>query len=405
MALATTGLAIGSVSRFLSGALTNALWNVPPYNPKITVQRPQADIATTTATQPRINLFLYEMDVDGAMRNISLTPGSPAPLWVVLRYLVTAFDGMGESDTPDSHDLLGMAMQVLAGAAADLPALTGYPALADNPEPLKLSFDACTPELLSRLMQGPDDKYRCSAAFQVRPVLIAQPQPLTGMQLIGINYLLGTTIGRAGVKNFVLPSLGPQLDGARPAAVESGDSLTLLGEGLAAPALTVKFGSAVLTPGMQTAQTLSVRIVDLDPASISAGMLSVSVSQTLAKGTATGLAISSGVVGVALLPTVTGVVVGALSAVSATDSNVHGTLLLSGEFLGRADDYVEFALVREGAVALLIDAPDPAFAAPADQSQQQFVIPPSVGVPPGVYFAVYRVNGQQARQAWTLALE
>ena len=45
MGLAQTGLALGSVSRFLNGILTAALWNVPPYNPKITVQRPQAESA------------------------------------------------------------------------------------------------------------------------------------------------------------------------------------------------------------------------------------------------------------------------------------------------------------------------------------------------------------------------
>jgi len=103
-------LAVGSVSRFLAGILTTALWNVPPYNPKITVQRPQADVAPGTSTSPRINLFLYEVEIDGAMRNIALTPGSQPPLWVVLHYLITAFDGLGESDTPESHDLLGMGM-------------------------------------------------------------------------------------------------------------------------------------------------------------------------------------------------------------------------------------------------------------------------------------------------------
>jgi len=50
--------------------------------------------------------------------------------------------------------------------------------LRDNPNELKITFDAATVELLSKLMQGPDQRYRCSAAFQVRPVLIVPAEPL-----------------------------------------------------------------------------------------------------------------------------------------------------------------------------------------------------------------------------------
>jgi hypothetical protein len=396
--LAQTGLAVGSVSRFIAGILTAALWNVPPYNPKITVQRPQADSSTGTATQPRINLFLYEVEIDGAMRNIALTPGSLPPLWVVLRYLLTAFDGAGESDTAESHDLLGMGMQVLMGVGDALPALAGYTALADNPEPLKLTFDQGTSELLSRLMQGPDDKFRCSVAFQIRPVLIAPPQLPTGMQLIGINYQLGTTIGLAGVRNFVLPSLGPQLDGAQPPAVELGDTLTLLGNNLDASGLSVNFASAVLTPNMQHPQALSILVNGLDSTALSAGNISVSVSQALASG----LVISSGLVGVALLPTLASMTIVSVTAVSLTNPNVYGTIALTGKLLGGASDYVEFALIRNGAVALLLDSHDPTFTPPSDQSKQQFAIPVASAVPPGLYFAVLRVNGQQAKQAFTL---
>lgn len=400
MTLAQTGFAIGSVSRFLAGLLTTALWNAPPYNPKITVQRPQSDISPGTGTQPRINLFLYEVEIDSAMRNTSLTPGSQPPLWVTLRYVMTAFDGAGESDTADSHDLLGMGMQVLAGVEVVLPANAGYTALADNPEPLKLTFDQGTPDLLSRLMQGPDDKFRCSAAFQVRPVMIAQPQLPTGMQLIGVNYQLGTKIGLAGVRNFVLPSMGPQLDGAQPAAVEVGDTLTLVGSGLDAPQLAVNLGSATFTPNMQHPQALSVLITDVDPTLISAGNLAASVSQTLANG----LSITSGMVGVALLPSVTSMIIASISTVSAANLNVYATIALSGALLGSIGDYVEFALIRNGTVMLLLDSHDPAFTPPTDQGHQQFAIPIEDAVPQGLYYAVFRVNGQQSKQSFTLNL-
>jgi hypothetical protein len=399
MSLAQTGLALGSVSRFLSGVLTAALWNVPPYNPKITVQRPQAESAAGGPTTPRINIFLYEVEVDAAMRNISLTPGTPRPLWLVLRYVMTAFDGSGESDTAESHDLLGMGMQVLMGIQEVLPAQAGYTALADNPEPLKLTFDQANPDLLSRLMQGPDDKYRCSAAFQMRPVMIAEPTPpIGGMRLVGVNYQLGTIIGLAGVRNFVLPSLGPELLGSQPSAVELGDTLTLLGHNLDAPGIAVIFGPARLTPNAQHLQALSVLVQGLDPTTISAGSIAVSVVRELPNGPS----LSSGVVGVSLLPTVSSMTIVTITRVSAANPNVYATVALTGSLLGLAGDYVEFALVRDGRAAAFLDTPDPAFAPPGDQTKQQFAIPAAGAVPQGRYFAILRVNGQQSRQAFTV---
>jgi hypothetical protein len=390
-------LAIGSVSRFLSGALTTALWNVPPYNPKITVQRPQAD-APGTATQPRINLFLYEAEIDAAMRNVGLTLGGQPPLWMVLKYVMTAFDGNGESDTPESHDLLGMGMQVLAGIGDALPALMGYTALSDNPEPLKVSFDQATPDLIARLMQGPDDKYRCSAAFQVRPVLIAQPQLPTGMQLVGIDYQLGIKIGLAGIQNFVLPTLGPELENADPQKVELGDTLALSGRGLGEPGISINFGPLTFVPSMQKSTRLEIFLGSLDPARISAGNISVSATQELGNG----VQISSGAVNVVLLPTIATMTIASIAKVSSINLNVYGTITLTGVLLGNAGDSLELAFVQNGLVKLLLDGHDPAFTPVPDQTQQQFDVAKEKAIPQGAYFVVLRVNGQQAKQAFTL---
>jgi hypothetical protein len=316
----------------------------------------------------------------------------------VLHYLLTGFDGSGESDTADSHDLLGMGMQALMGVGDSLPALAGYIPLADNPEPLKLTFDQATPDLLSRLMQGPDDKYRCSTAFQMRPVLIAQPTPPVGLQLVGVNYRLGTKIGLAGVQNFVLPGMGPTITGAQPGAVELGDTLTLLGENLGASGLGVQFGSAVLTPNEQHPQALSAVVSGLDPMSISAGSIPVTVTQRLASG----LSISSAVIGVALLPTLATVTIVSIATVSAVNPKVYATIAMTGALLGGGSDYMEFALISNGLVAVLLDVPDPSFTPPGDQSKQQFAIPKTSAITQGVYFAILRINGQQARRAFTL---
>lgn len=402
MSLNDTGVAIGAVSRFLAAQLNAALSNVAPYNTVATVERPQALPSSTGATATaRLNLFLYEVEIDAAMRNIPLTPGVPSPLWLVLRYLLTAFDLTGESDTSDSHDVLGMGMQVLTGIdntiASNAVNLTNP--FENNPEPLKLSFDQATPDLLSRLMQGPDDKYRCSTAFQIRPVLVAKPiAPTSGLQLVGIDYTTGKKIGLAGVQNAVLPSLGPRISDASPMLVEQGDTLILSGSGLNAPSIAISFGPVQLAVTMQQSTQLQAKVQPLDPTRISAGNIAVSVTQTLT----TGVQLSSPVLSVGLLPTITGMTIGALSKVSVTNTNVFGTIGLTGVLLGTEHDYVEFALVQDGVTAVMLDAHDPSFTLPLDQSAQQFAIPKEQAVPQGVYFAVLRVNGMQARQAFVL---
>jgi len=365
------------------------------------VDRPQSIPSSGAATNARLNLFLYEIGIDAAMRNVSFTPGTPAPLWLVLRYLLTAFDLNGETDTSESHDVLGMGMQVLIGLnealSGDLVNL--QQSLENNPEPLKLSFDQATPDLLSQLMQGPDDKYRCSTAFQIRPVLVAKATaPGSGLQLVGVDYATGQTIGYAGVQTAVLPSMGPRVDNATPAMVEMGDTLSLIGNGLNAPGLTVNFGPAQLAVTMQQPTQLQTKVKPLDPTKISAGNVAVSVTQTLPSL----VVVSSSMVNVVLLPTIKSMTLGALSAFSVTNPNVYGTIGFTGVLLGTDRDYVEFALVQNGAAVVLLDAHDPAFTLPGDQSAQQFAIPRESAVPPGVYFAVLRVNGQQAKQAFVL---
>lgn len=402
MSLNDTGLALGTVSRFLAARLNTALSTLPPYYTVATIDRPQASSSATGATvAARLNLFLYEVEIDAAMRNVPIVPGLPAPLWLVLRYLMTAFDLTGESDTADSHDVLGLGLQVMSGLNETLfgDPVNGSSALENNPEPIKLSFDQATPDLLSRLMQGPDDKYRCSTAFQIRPILVARPiAPTSGLQLVGIDYTTGTTIGLAGVQSAVLPSLGPRIDDAAPSLVEVGDTLTLTGLGLDAPGLAVAFGPASLAVTLQRPTQLQARVQPLDPTQVSAGNIAVSVTQTLS----TGVQISSAVRSVGLIPTVSGMALGVLAAVASTNDAVFGTISLTGVLLGTDHDYVEFALVQGGVAAILLDAHDPTFTLPADQSAQRFAIPKEQAVPPGVYFAVLRVNGMQARQAFVL---
>lgn len=399
MALSDTGTAIGSVSRLLQDTLTNALTNTA-LQPQVSVARPEPG-HHGAAQGARINLFLYEVQLDASLRNTPLTPGRQAPLWLVLRYLLTAFDDNGESDTDVAHDVLGLALQVLLGMnESGALEQVNDPSLIDNPEALRVTFDEGAPDLLSRLMQGPDDRFRMSVPFQIRPVLVANNEPPSSLKLVGINYLTDTTIGLAGVKNIVLPGLGPQINSVTPPQVQPGDVLTVTGTGLGADRLAVQFGPAELAVSMQQPGRLQCAVggAGFDATAISAGSQAVTVTQVVTDG----MQFSSNALSTMLLPVVASITPGVLQPVSGANPNVYGSIALTGQLLGRASDYLELGLLNQSGVAMMIDRRDPAFTAPADQSAQQMLMHPADAVPPGLYTAVFRVNGAQTKQAFLL---
>jgi hypothetical protein len=321
----------------------------------------------------------------------------------VLRYLLTAFDEHGDSDTDGAHDVLGLAMQMLLGmnASGALESLSDS-SLTDNSQRLRVTFDDGPPDLLSRLMQGPDDRFRMSVPFQIRPVLVATSDPPGSLQLVGINYLTETNIGYAGIRNLTLPSLGPIINSATPAQVAPGETLTVTGTGLSVDRLVVRFGPVELPVTGQKPSALQCTVggIALNPATISAGTQPVSVAQTLAGGKI----ITSNSVSTTLIPVLTGVSAYNVTPVSGADPNVYGAIKVIGQFLGRRADYLEVGLLDATGVAVVVDRIDTSFAAPLDQSARQVVMKATEAVPPGTYTVVVRVNGAQARQAYLLNL-
>src|SRR5262249_51321263 len=136
MALADSGRAIGAATRLLRDHLIRRGFLV-------SVGRPEE--AAQSDTSEKLNLFLYEMSFDAAMRNLALNVGDAPPLWLVLKYLLTAFDSSEESDSASAHELLGRgmsALQDLAYLQLDPPVDAQVRlALEHNPEPLKITFD------------------------------------------------------------------------------------------------------------------------------------------------------------------------------------------------------------------------------------------------------------------------
>lgn len=385
MAAADTARSIGAVTRLLRDHLIRRGFEV-------SVGRPEA--AAENNTIAKLNLFLYEVAFDAQLRNVELRRGDPPPLWLAIKFLLTAFDDGENSDSADAHELLGRgiaALQELTLLRLQPPVLpVVQAALQDNPETLKLSFDEASAELLSKVMQGSDDHYRLSMAFSVRPVMIIPAAPSRSSLLVGIDYTTApqTVIGRDGVVIDVVPSLGPTLERVDPAAFEAGDAIEVVGGDLHGQGIEVVLGDQVLDITARRPDRLAVTVESspgtpiADGGTLSAGEHGLSVQRRLsATRVRTG-----GVQLVRLLPTVTG------ATLVGDDLQISGRLLGRGPLQDRTDDVV-VALFRDGATRRLFDTV-------ADTSTQNLLVVPGVasaGLPAGSYLVIVKVNNQQAR--------
>ena len=376
MPLLFTRDAIGAVSETLRSQLQSRSF-IPT-----TVKRPE--FAALNDTGPKLNLFLYQIAFDPHLKNHSLDEGQPPPLWLVLHYLITAYDDGNDSDTVDAHSLLGRGLACLQ-TMNFLNSLV--PALADNPEPLKLSFDSSDVELLSKVMQGSEEKYRISAAFQVRPVLIAPDVPPAYAPLV-------LTVGPPGAEGVVvLPSMGPVLMQVTPSRFEAGATLEFAGDGINGSFESVFVGSMELP--VIAAREGAIKIVMPNVPTVSAGYVPACVARRLPSGRQQ----TSNPLFISLLPTLLTATPGVLTLNS--DSLLFGMATLTGERLGGIDDAIFVAFYRDGIVALNLEV-----AGTALQNTLVINVTTTRALAPGTYYLILRVNGSQATQtpevAWTL---
>ncbi len=381
MSLQDSGRAIGAVTRLLQDHLIRRGFD-------ISIGKPED--ATGGDGNPKLNLFLFEVGIDAHLRNQPLHEGERPPLWLVLRYLLTAFDTGGVSDDAAAHELLGRGMSALqqlavlpldAAVAADVRL-----ALEKNPEPLRVSFDDSGVDLLSKIMQGSEEHYRVSIAFQVRPVLIAPGTLPQAALLVGVDYTTApaTVVGRGGVQIATIASLAANLDHVDPAAFEAGASFTVFGDDIGGADIELVLGDQPLATLERHADRVVVRAegsVGTPIASgttLSAGELPLVARRRLPGGRTR----SSNLLAVRLLPTVTDA------------AFAGGDLVLHGVLLGAATDDVIVLLMRadDGSVVRQFDT----VTSTADQHALS-VPAASSGLAAGDYRVLLRVNDQQAR--------
>ena len=216
MSIADSKNAISAVTRFLVDGLQRF------GNQHVDVGPPKN---TAGASGARLNLFLYRVGVDPQLHGVPLEEGQYPTLWLVLHYLLTAFDEQ-DSDSLKAQQLLGQALANLQS----LNFLNAAPedrALVNNPEPLRISLTEVSADTLAHLMQG--DAFRLSATFEVRPVMIvSEPRALSPRRPDNDPEPLRST-----------QSIGAQLRQLLPAAFEAGQRLILEGSDLDATELVL----------------------------------------------------------------------------------------------------------------------------------------------------------------------
>lgn len=374
--------AIGAVTELLATRLSSALNNLP-----IAIGRP--DAAANGQGGRTLNLFLYRVQIDPHLRNYPLDRGQPAPLWLTLHYLLTAFDSARDSDSAAAHRLLGQGMAVLMDQNYLHPPSVTL-ALARNPEPLKLTFDDADVELLSNLMQGTDERYRVSAALQVRPVMLQ-------LESLSEQAPLVRTVGPvvpqpsgppapAGVT--VLPSLGAVLDEIAPRRFSAGTPVTIRGSGM--QAYTQVFLGTTAFPLTTGPEDGTATFTVPAAQAIAANGYPLFIARTLP----TGRVITSNALLAELMPAVAGAALdGALTLLppGGPAAPRHGRFVVNGTQLGGSDESVFASLFRDGRTHGLFE-PD----AGGTMTQLHFTVPAAKALPPGDYRVVLRVNGQQA---------
>lgn len=371
MALIDSRSAISAVGQLLQAQL------MAPRTSAATVDVGRVE-AAAAAAGPKFNLFLYQVDVDGQLRNFPLDRGQRTPVWLVLRYLLTAFDVQKDSDSVTAHQLLGEGMLALQELNFQRP--TTLP-LADNPEPLKVTFDAADVELLSKVMQGTDERYRICVAFQVRPIMIAPSEVPSYAPLVRF---VGQPADEGAV---VIPSLGPRLTQVEPSRFEAGATLTLRGEDLSSAVQWVCLDDTCYP--VTAAPGDELRTLIPADTTLSAGSYPVTVSRELPSGR---MLVSNPVLG-ELQPTlVTAAPV--LPLTNDGSGNFFGDLTLTGSRLGGPNDDIFVAFWRDGAVALMLEG-----TGVAAQNALTCTVGIDDALPPGAYRVILRVNGAQAQAA------
>lgn len=247
-------LAVGGVTAVLKWLLTNDLTAGGPNTvltsaSAITAVPPDL-IEVSKNEEPQLNLFMYYVSLNPALRNLDLPSydaggarvGNP-PLALNLHYLVSAY-GSTQAAQLAAEILLGWAMKVfhdnpvvppqtiqdaLAALAAQSSAeakLVAATTLAGQIEHVRITPETLTIEEIYRLWPAFQASYRPSSAFQVSVVVIRDTSTVTSGPPVRHRRLLA------------LPLQSPVITAVSPAMATAGQVLTITGANFLGQAVT-----------------------------------------------------------------------------------------------------------------------------------------------------------------------
>jgi hypothetical protein len=247
-------LAVGGVTAVLKWLLTNDLTAAGPSTvltsaSAITAVSPDL-IEVGKNEEPQLNLFMYYVSLNPALRNLDLpsydasgAQVSNPPLALNLHYLISAY-GSTQTAQLAAEILLGWAMKVfhdnpvvspqtiqdaLSAVAAQTSAeakLVSASTLAGQFEHIRITPEALTTEEIYRLWPAFQAPYRPSSAFQVSVVVIQDTTMVTS----------GPPVRHRRI--VALPLQSPVITAISPAMATAGQVLTITGTNFLGQAVT-----------------------------------------------------------------------------------------------------------------------------------------------------------------------
>jgi hypothetical protein len=273
-------LAVGGVTAVLKWLLTNDLTAAGPNTvltsaSAVTALSPDL-IEAGQNEEPQLNLFMYYVSLNPALRNLDLPSydaaghrvGNP-PLALNLHYLVSAY-GSTQTEQLASEILLGWAMKVfhdnpvvppqmiqdalsaLSSQSSGEAKLVYASTLAEQMEHLRITPEALTIEEIYRLWPAFQAPYRPSSAFQVSVVVIQDTSMVTSGPPVRHRRLIA------------LPLQSPVITAISPAMATAGQVLTITGANFLGQTVTdtvVSFdNAATASPSVLRGEELKVTL-------------------------------------------------------------------------------------------------------------------------------------------------
>jgi len=390
---------IGAVSTSLKTLLEDRMQLPAGAVPTVvTVAPPRSEATDGAAEKARVNLFLYRVTENGALKNQEL-PGRASsngyghpPLSIDLHYLLTAYGSTVEEDDDfvdetRSHLLLGSAMRVLHDypvITEELRTSTGDPildtSLQSEFESVKLTLDPISLEDLSKVWTALTLPYRASAAYKVNVVQIESRRPLRSVRPVAEPPAAGPRVTVLPMRRPRIAALAarrpgdpPELERPQP-YLRIGDTLVIRGSSLGGETTRVFIGAFDATADVTRRDDDRLELLLPDDAALEPGARPVQVHVTV-PGLATPLVASNTAVFV-LVPRVDAV----------TFMTGPKRFLVTGLRLF-ANDLESMAILGDRVVSS-------ADYTTSQQDEVRFRLPS--GTPAGTYSLRIRVNGAES---------